>query len=322
MANHDKRLFYNTSVIMEEILRIENLSKSYGHIRAVDNLNLSVNKGEVFGILGPNGSGKTTTLGIILGVIFQNSGSFKWFGKEPEASQRKKLGAVLEMPNFYPYLGGYSNLKIVAQIKGVDYSDINRVLRVTGLEKRGNDRFRTYSYGMKQRLAIAAALLGNPRVLILDEPTNGLDPQGIAEIRELVQRIANEGITIIIASHLLDEVQKICSHVAVLKTGKLLFSGKVDELLKSSGLIVIQADDMARLREALVAHPDIESIVHENEFYVSSFKSGIKPSDINSYLFKKEITVNHLSLRKKTLETHFLELLRQDQPNLEKTHKS
>jgi ABC-2 type transport system ATP-binding protein len=297
---------------MEEILQINNLCKDYGHIKAVNQLSLTVKRGEVFGLLGPNGSGKTTTLGIILGVLFQTSGEFTWFGEKPSAAQRKKLGAVLEMPNFYPYLGGTNNLKIVAQIKGVDYSDINRVLRVVGLDKRGNDRFKTYSFGMKQRLAIAAALLGNPRVLILDEPTNGLDPQGIAEIRELIQRIANEGITIIIASHLLDEVQKICSHVAVLKTGKLLFSGRVDEMLNSTGLIVLQATDMEKLRQALVEHDLIESITLSNDAYIVAFKTDMIPWQLNSYLFNKGIALNHLSVRKKTLETHFLELLRNE----------
>lgn len=306
---------------MDEILQLKNLSKNYGHIKAVNDLSLAVNRGEVFGLLGPNGSGKTTTLGIILGVLFQTSGEYKWFGESPTAAQRKKLGAVLETPNFYPYLGGTNNLKIIAKIKGVDYSDINRVLRVTGLEKRGNDRFKTYSYGMKQRLAIAAALLGNPRVLILDEPTNGLDPQGIAEIRELIQRIANEGITIILASHLLDEVQKICSHVAVLKTGKLLFAGRVDEMVNSTGLLMVQAPDMTQLRTALVAHNQIESITQENDYYIVSFKSDVIPWQLNTYLFEKGIAVNHLSIRKKTLETHFLELLRNDQTKQEGVSK-
>lgn len=306
---------------MDEILQLTNLSKNYGHIKAVDNLSLTVKRGEVFGLLGPNGSGKTTTLGIILGVLFQTSGEYKWFGESPTAIQRKKLGAVLEMPNFYPYLGGTNNLKIIAQIKGVDYSDINRVLRVTGLEKRGHDRFKTYSYGMKQRLAIAAALLGNPRVLILDEPTNGLDPQGIAEIRELIQRIANEGITIILASHLLDEVQKICSHVAVLKTGKLLFCDRVDELVNSTGLLVVQAPNMPQLRAALVAHDQIEAITQENDHYVVSFKNDVIPWQLNKYLFEKGVALNHLSIRKKTLETHFLELLRNDQTKQEGVSK-
>jgi ABC-2 type transport system ATP-binding protein len=306
---------------MDEILQLTNLSKNYGHIKAVDDLSLTVKRGEVFGLLGPNGSGKTTTLGIILGVLFQTSGQYKWFGESPTATQRKKLGAVLEMPNFYPYLGGTNNLKIIAQIKGVDYSDINRVLRVTGLEKRGYDRFKTYSYGMKQRLAIAAALLGNPRVLILDEPTNGLDPQGIAEIRELIQRIASEGITIILASHLLDEVQKICSHVAVLKTGKLLFCDRVDELVNSTGLVVVQASNMPQLRAALVAHDQIEAITQENDHYVVSFKNNVIPWQLNTYLFEKGIALNHLSIRKKTLETHFLELLRNDQTKQEGVSK-
>ncbi|MEI7662546.1 MAG: ATP-binding cassette domain-containing protein, partial [Bacteroidota bacterium] len=201
---------------MENVLSISSISKRYGKIQAVSDLSLEVKKGQVFGILGPNGSGKTTTLSIILELLKANSGSFKWFGRAASKESRKRIGSVIESPNFFPYLSPVVNLKIVADIKDQEYDDIERVLHLTGLYDRRNSKFRTFSFGMKQRLAVASALLGNPDVLILDEPTNGLDPQGIAHIRELILHIAGQGTTIIIASHLLDEVQKICSHVAVL----------------------------------------------------------------------------------------------------------
>ena len=210
---------------MEKVLTISGLQKNYGKIHAVNDLSLSVERGSVYGILGPNGSGKTTTLAIILGVVNSNGGSYSWFGNENSKNDRKRIGAILEQPLFYPYLTAEKNLQIVASIKGVEYSDIERVLKIVELFERKDSKFRTFSYGMKQRLAIASALLGNPEVLIFDEPTNGLDPKGIAEIRELIIKIAKQGITILLASHLLDEVQKTCSHVAVLKSGKKLYEG-------------------------------------------------------------------------------------------------
>jgi ABC-type multidrug transport system ATPase subunit len=205
---------------MPKVLEINNLSKNYGRIKAVDQASFSVEKGQVFGILGPNGSGKTTTLGIILDVIQPSEGSYQWFEEPNSHQQRKKIGSILETPNFYPYLSAVNNLKIVADIKGIDYSDIERVLKVTNLVDRKDDKFKTYSLGMKQRMSIASALLGDPEVLVLDEPTNGLDPQGIAEVRNLIIELGNQGKTIILASHLLDEVEKVCTHAAVLKKGK------------------------------------------------------------------------------------------------------
>ena len=294
---------------MEEVvLSIKNLSKNYGKLRAVDQLTLDVHAGEVFGILGPNGSGKTTTLGVVLSVINTSGGSYSWFGNVPSKEDRKKIGAILEVPIFYPYLSGETNLKIVADIKGCGYDNIPEVLKIVDLTARKKSKFHTYSLGMKQRLAIAAALLGNPEVLILDEPTNGLDPQGIAEIRELIIRIAARGITIILASHLLDEVQKICSHVAVLDKGKNIFTGRVDDILNASMQVEVAADDMQALEDKLSKHEDVLSIEKGNNILMVTLKEGFVSSDLNKYLFSTGCTLNHLAIRKRSLENYFLEL--------------
>ncbi len=293
----------------EPILKISKLSKHYGRIKAVDNLSLEVNKGEVFGILGPNGSGKTTTLGIILSIIKQNSGTFSWFGNVPSKKDRTEIGAILEIPIFYPYLSATQNLKIYADIRNVPYSEIDKVLKTVDLLKRKRSRFNTYSLGMKQRLAIAAALLGNPQVLILDEPTNGLDPQGIAEIRNLIIEIAQQGITIILASHLLDEVQKICTHVAVLETGNCIFSGKVEDVLNESMSIELGADDSVALSEILASLDIIKNFKKEGSIFIANIQEGIDAEMVNKTIYDKGIVLNHLSLKKKTLEKHFLELL-------------
>ncbi|MEL7534665.1 MAG: ATP-binding cassette domain-containing protein, partial [Bacteroidota bacterium] len=199
------------------VLSTRNLHKNYGRITAVNQLNLEVPEGTVFGLLGPNGSGKTTTLGMILGVTSPTSGDFLWFGEAASHKQRKQVGSILEKPNFYPNFSAYKNLALACKIKEVSSDRIDEVLEQVGLAERKNDSFQTFSLGMKQRLAIGSALLAHPKVLILDEPTNGLDPEGIAEIRELIIDIASTGKTIILASHLLDEVQKVCTDFAVLR---------------------------------------------------------------------------------------------------------
>ena len=294
---------------MEQILTISNLNKKYGRLHAVKDLSLEVTKGSVFGILGPNGSGKTTTLGIILSVINADSGSFLWFNEPNSKSNRKRIGAILEQPIFYPYLTAEKNLQIFANIKNAPYSDIERVLKIVELYDRKNSKFRTYSYGMKQRLAIAAALLGNPEVLIFDEPTNGLDPKGIAEIRELIVQIAKEGITILLASHLLDEVQKVCSHVVVLKEGKVLFTGNVNDVLTMSDTIEVASNNLELLTAALKDKDQIIEIIPEQEILVIKLKDGFTSYDLNNYLIGKGLVLTHLAKRKKTLENQFLELL-------------
>ena len=298
---------------MEPIVSIQKLNKRYGKIQAVDNLNLDIEKGNIYGILGPNGSGKTTTLGILLGVINADSGSFRWFNRENSKHDRKKIGAILEQPIFYPYLTAEKNLEIIAGIKEVSTKDIDRVLEAVELSDRRKSKFRTYSYGMKQRLAIAAALLGNPEVLIFDEPTNGLDPKGIAEIRELILQIAEGGITIILASHLLDEVQKICSHVAVLRKGKKLFSGRVDEVLTLSDTIELAAPDIGVLENVLKNFEGITEVNHQGNLIIAKLNDHTNSLILNSFLVSKGIVVTHLALKKKSLEQQFLELLKESE---------
>src|SRR4029078_485566 len=229
------------------ILSVNNLSKRYGPIQALNNVSFDVPKGSVFGILGPNGSGKTTLLGIVMDVIKATSGNYNWLVQPGSETQRQQIGTLLETPNFYHYLSGERNLKITAEIKQRGKDDIQQVLERVKLSQRKNSKFSTYSLGMKQRLALAGALLGNPSVLVLDEPTNGLDPVGIAETRELIKQLAQEGKTIILASHLLDEVEKVCTHVAILQKGTLLTTGHVDEVLINEDVVELAASDNNQL---------------------------------------------------------------------------
>src|SRR6185436_15307564 len=217
------------------ILSVQQLSKNYGYIHALKNVSFEVPKGSVFGILGPNGSGKTTLLGIIMDVLKPSSGSYLWMGNPGSNEQRKNIGTLLETPNFYHYLSGADNLAIAAAIKGKGKENIDKVLQTVNLLQRKNSRFNTYSLGMKQRLAIASALLGDPDILVFDEPTNGLDPAGIAEIRELMKQLNGQGKTIIMASHILDEVEKVCTHVAIIQKGVLKTVGTVQDVLNASG---------------------------------------------------------------------------------------
>jgi ABC-2 type transport system ATP-binding protein len=298
---------------LEKVLSINNLDKRYGKIHAVNNLSFDIEKGCVFGVLGPNGSGKTTTLGIILSVISANGGTYSWFGEPPSKESRKRIGAILEHPIFYPYLSAERNLQIICDIKGAFYSEIEGVLETVELLERKDSKFRTYSYGMKQRLAIASALLGNPEVLIFDEPTNGLDPKGIHEIRELIIKIAKGGTTIILASHLLDEVQKTCSHVLVLKNGQKLFEGKVDEVLASSILLEIASKEMESLRKVLLEFEGVKDIKEEEGLLIAKLEEDVSAYDVNKYCIEKGIVLTRLSLRKKSLEKQFLELLSQSE---------
>jgi ABC-type multidrug transport system ATPase subunit len=292
----------------ETVLSIQGLTKNFGKLCAVNQLNLEVKRGQVFGMLGPNGSGKTTTLGMLMGVTNPTSGSFTWFGEPATHHTRKKIGAVLEHPIFYPYLSGQKNLELNAMVKGADPNNIAKVLEIVELSERKDDKYRTYSLGMKQRLAIASALVSDPIILILDEPTNGLDPMGIAEIREIVKRIAADGKTIILASHLLDEVQKVCTHFAVLRKGKLMHSGPVDEVGKGEETVEVMAyhDDLSVLLQEFVGSGTIKK---ENGFFQVMMKDGFHSQDLNKFLFEKGIVTSHLATKKKTLEKQFLEIL-------------
>jgi len=293
---------------LETVLSIRNLTKDFGKLRAVNNLNLEVKRGQVFGMLGPNGSGKTTTLGMLMGVTNPSAGEFFWFGEAPTHQLRKKIGAVLEHPIFYPYLSGQKNLELNAMIKQCSPENISNVLELVELSDRKDDKYKTYSLGMKQRLAIASALLNDPTVLILDEPTNGLDPMGIAEIREIIKKIAANGKTIILASHLLDEVQKVCSHFAVLKKGTMVYSGPVDEVGKGEEIVEVNAD-VENFQDVLKSFSGVLSITRENGVFQVSMKEGFHGKDLNMFLIEKGITATHLITRKKSLEKQFLEIL-------------
>ena len=295
---------------METILSIKDLNKKFGNIHAVNNLSFDIKKGNVYGILGPNGSGKSTTLGIILNVVNETSGSFSWFdGKLSTHEALKKVGAIIERPNFYPYMTAVQNLKLVCKIKGISFDKIEEKLKTVNLYGRKNSKFSTFSLGMKQRLAIASALLNDPEILILDEPTNGLDPQGIHEIREIIRTIATNGTTILLASHLLDEVEKVCSHVVVIREGIKLYSGTVDEMTSSYGLFELKTDtNSEKLLELLLTYEGITSTKIDDDRIIATLNKAITASELNQFLYENGIILSHLVKRKPSLEQQFLSL--------------
>lgn len=295
---------------METIISLNKLNKRFGAIHAVNNLSFDIQKGNVYGILGPNGSGKSTTLGIILNVVNKTSGSFSWFdGGLSTHEALKKVGAIIERPNFYPYMSAIQNLELVCKIKGVPFTNIEEKLKTVNLYERRNSKFKTFSLGMKQRLAIASALLNNPEILILDEPTNGLDPQGIHEIRQIIRDIAANGTTILLASHLLDEVEKVCSHVVVIREGIKLYSGRVDEMTASHGLFELKVEeDSDKLLELLENFEGIATCKKDEDKITATLNKPVTASEINSYLFKNGVVLSHLVKRKPSLEQQFLTL--------------
>jgi ABC-2 type transport system ATP-binding protein len=294
---------------LETILSIRNLHKRYGYVHAVNDVSLDIQKGNVYGILGPNGSGKSTTLGIVLNVVNKTSGDYSWFGGSMQTHDAlKKVGAIIERPNFYPYMTARQNLQLVCKIKGTDYAKVDEKLTLVGLIERADSKFRTFSLGMKQRLAIASALLNDPEILILDEPTNGLDPQGIHQIRDLIRKIAAQGTTILLASHLLDEVEKVCSHVLVLRKGKMLYSGRVDAMTAKEGLFELQADDLDALERTVSSLPDVEKISREENCLIVHFAASVEPATLNRQLFDRGVALSHLVKRRTSLEEQFLNL--------------
>ena len=295
---------------METILSLKNLDKKYGSVHAVNNLSFDIKKGNIYGILGPNGSGKSTTLGIILNVVNKSSGNFSWFnGSVSTHEALKKVGAIIERPNFYPYMTAVQNLKLICKIKEISTEIIDEKLKTVNLYERKNSKFSTFSLGMKQRLAIASALLNDPEILILDEPTNGLDPQGIHEIRKIITEIASKGTTILLASHLLDEVEKICSHVIVIRNGIKLYSGSVDEMTASKGFLELKIEkDEEKLLAALELHPSVKKVVKNHEIIIAALRDDISATEMNTFLFEKGLFLSHLVKRKPSLEQQFLDL--------------
>jgi ABC-2 type transport system ATP-binding protein len=296
---------------MTRILTTTGLTKHYGRLTAVDHLDLEIEKGQVFGILGPNGSGKTTTLAMLLGALKITSGSYSWFEQGDHFSLRKLVGAILEHPIFYPFLSATDNLKVTAHIKDVSNPDYDGMLQMVGLFDRKGDVYRTYSLGMKQRLAIAAAMIADPEVLIFDEPTNGLDPQGIADIRRLIQDISGMGKTIILASHLLDEVQKVCSHFCVLQRGKKIYQGSIEDVMNQKQRIEVNADDVPALVDALERFDLAQAVERKNGVLVIQGRT-LTTEALNAYLFKNGITASHLVMVKSNLEEQFLEILKEN----------
>jgi len=290
------------------VLSVKNLTKSYGKIKALQGLSLEINEGEVYGILGPNGSGKTTTLGVILGILSADEGSYQWFDGRHGPSHRKRIGAILETPNFYPYKTAEDNLSIISHIKGVKPGNYDELLELVNLAHRKKSAFRTYSLGMKQRLAIAATMIGEPDVIIFDEPTNGLDPQGIAEVRQTLTQIASTGKTVIMASHILDEVEKICSHVAIIKNGVLLATGPVGSILSEDVTIELKAEAMDQLTSFISSIPWLTGGKVIDDRMEVQMENSHSVGEINKLAFDKGLILTHLVARKQRLEEEFLEI--------------
>jgi ABC-2 type transport system ATP-binding protein len=300
---------------MSSVLSIRNISKSYGPVRALQNVSFEVPRGSVFGILGPNGSGKTTLLGIVMDILKPSSGSYLWNGQPGSNEMRKQIGTLLETPNFYHYLSGQKNLEIASAIKEKGKEDIPHVLEKVNLTQRRKSRFSTYSLGMKQRLAIASTLLGNPDILVFDEPTNGLDPAGIAEIRDMMKDLNRQGKTIIMASHILDEVEKVCTHVAIIQKGDLKTVGTVSDVLSTGGdvnlttvEIEVGAEDLVQLESVLREMPGMLHIHNGGASLLIEGEKAVNPEAVNKYCFEKGIVLNQINLRKKSLERRFLEI--------------
>jgi len=294
---------------LETILTIKNLTKHYGAVKAVNDLSFTIQKGNVYGILGPNGSGKSTTLGMVLNVVNKTSGDYHWFdGTDTTHNALKKVGAIIERPNFYPYMTATQNLALVCKIKGVDETKIDQKLEVVGLLDRKDSKFSTFSLGMKQRLAIASALLNDPEILMLDEPTNGLDPQGIHQIREIIKKIAADGTTILLASHLLDEVEKVCTHVVILRKGVKLYSGPVDEMNANQGFFELRSDDTEKLRTVLEAHAGFSAVKELDGLVTAILDNPMSAATLNKELFEQGVVLTHLVKRKESLEEQFLQL--------------
>lgn len=290
------------------ILKTTNLSKNYGPIKALDQLNLEVNQGEVLGLLGPNGSGKTTTLALVLGILHRTEGEYEWFEGRYN-NPLTNVGSILENPNFYDYMSGWDNMRIIQKIRNVKDGKLEELSEMVGLKDRIHSRVKTYSLGMKQRLAIACSMIGDPEVLIFDEPTNGLDPQGIADIRNLILQIAGMNKTIIMASHILSEVEKICTHTAILNKGKLITSGPVSSILQSGNTFSLNASSQDILAQKIAEMPGFMNLEKSQDQLIVNFKEGILAEDINSYCFNNGIVLSELIKKSYSLEDAFLQLL-------------
>jgi len=297
------------------VVRTEHLTKHYGKLVAVNDLNLEVHRGQVFGFLGPNGAGKSTTMSMMLGLIAPTSGNIEVFGlsvKNNLADILGKTGAVMESPGFYPYLSGWDNLKVFASISRQGTDDrIKEVLKLIDLADRAQDKFSGYSQGMKQRLAIACALLHDPEFIIFDEPTNGLDPAGMKEIRELMIKLGQEGKTIFLNSHLLHEVEQVCNHVAIIKKGKVIASGAPNDLIKHGDTVQIRVTDIDKAVALLNEEDWVSSITREGDLLILKAPAE-KRTDISALLAKNGVFVSEMKARNESLESIFLELTEEE----------
>ena len=291
------------------LLELDSLSKNFGKIKAVDSLSMRIEKGKVYGLLGPNGSGKSTTLGMVLNTVNPSSGSYKWYeGHIPFKQARKKIGAIIERPNFYPYLSAIKNLELVCMIKEYPTDGLEEVLKYVDLWDRRNSKFKTFSLGMKQRLALASSLINKPEMLILDEPTNGLDPEGIHKVRDLIKKIASRGTTILLASHLLDEVEKVCTDVVILKKGVKYYEGSVSDLSKNHGYIELISEDVELLIQLFESHKDISKTEILEGKLILYLKNELSVKEISKQLADKSIYVTHLVKKVPSLEERFLQI--------------
>jgi len=292
------------------VIETTGLTKRFRKTLAVDAITFSVEPGQIFGFLGPNGSGKTTTIGMLLGIITPTAGTFRLFGGSTPAqlhAARRRIGATLEYPNFYPYLSGRDNLRIVANVKGKGPSDVREVLDIVGLGKRAKGTFKTYSLGMKQRLALAATMLGDPELIVLDEPANGLDPEGMREIRGIIQNLADRGTTVFLSSHLLWEVERTCTHVAIIKNGRVIRQASVKDITSGNVFVGLKGGDLQRLLTVAAGFPKAVSAKIEGDTVVLELHDR-ELAQVNEYMVQNGIFLSHLAVRERSLEDVFMEL--------------
>ena len=291
------------------VIQTDALTKRYGRVLAVDQLSLQVPRGHVFGLLGPNGAGKTTFMGMLLGLVRPTSGNFSLLGANGVSMDAlRRIGAIVETPAFYPYLSGRRNLAYFQGVMGrKDPGELDTLLDRVGLADRAGDAFKTYSLGMKQRLGLAYALLGDPELLILDEPTNGMDPAGMAEVRDLIRSLGSEGRTVLISSHLLNEVEQVCDSVAIISRGRLVVQGDVADLLHPQEQVRLRTTDDAKALAILTAADDIESAKAENEALVVMIAHE-RSSELTALLSKSEVYVTEIAPLQVSLEQYFLDV--------------
>ncbi len=292
------------------VIEAEHLGKQYGTVRAVKDVTFTVRRRDVFGFLGPNGSGKSTTISMMLGLVAPTAGRIDLFGygAERRSEALTRVGAIIESPTFYPYLSGRDNLRVLAKARpGVTNQQITEVLDLIGLGDAGSKRYKNYSLGMKQRLGIGATLLHDPELLVLDEPTNGLDPAGMLEVRHLIQRLAANGKTIFLSSHLLSEVEQVCNRVAILSKGEIMAEGSIAELSKRGHAVMVRAGNSDQAAEVLRTVNGVTKIERDGEFLVVSAPENVTP-EINVALVQAGVPVFELRPAGNSLEQVFLQV--------------